>query len=308
MNRRAVGITTAVLVALAALAVWLAWYFGLIFTNPSVSGVDAVPVPSAAVTTVASDLEAPVGARLPARRHRPGHRARLRPHRAGPAGWPGRRGAAARRGRPGRRGRALGHRGLAQLRDRRLGLRVLHRRRGQPHRAPAPRRGTAADLHRHPQGRQPQRRPDRVRTRRHALRRHRRRRRPRAGAGPRLPGRKDPPDDAGRPARAGQPLRRTPWSTRTGTATCRASPGTPPAGSSRPSSARTGTTSSTSSSPAATTAGHWSRARATDRDYVNPLATWATSDASPSGIAVSATASTSRVCAAPSSTASARRA
>ena len=61
MNRRAVGITTAAVVVLAAVAVWLAWYFGLIFTNPSVSGAGVVSVPSTAVSTVASDLEAPWG-------------------------------------------------------------------------------------------------------------------------------------------------------------------------------------------------------------------------------------------------------
>jgi glucose/arabinose dehydrogenase len=61
MTRRAIGITTAVVLVLAGLAVWLAWYFGLIFTSPSVSGAGAVPVPSAAVSTVASDLEAPWG-------------------------------------------------------------------------------------------------------------------------------------------------------------------------------------------------------------------------------------------------------
>jgi glucose/arabinose dehydrogenase len=60
MSRRAV-IATSVVAAFVAVAVWLAWYFGLIFTNPTVSGATVVDVPTSSVRAVASDLEAPWG-------------------------------------------------------------------------------------------------------------------------------------------------------------------------------------------------------------------------------------------------------
>lgn len=50
-----------VVAVVAAVAVWLAWHFGLIFTSPSVDGAEAVVLPSGSVRVVASDLEAPWG-------------------------------------------------------------------------------------------------------------------------------------------------------------------------------------------------------------------------------------------------------
>ena len=61
MSRRSVAIGAATLVAVVGLALGAAWYFGLLFTSPSVSGGDPVPVPSNAVSTIAGNLEAPWG-------------------------------------------------------------------------------------------------------------------------------------------------------------------------------------------------------------------------------------------------------
>lgn len=60
MNPRAVGIVAAGLAIVVCLGVGVAWYFGLIFSNPTGSGAP-VAVPSGAVTTVASNLAAPWG-------------------------------------------------------------------------------------------------------------------------------------------------------------------------------------------------------------------------------------------------------
>ncbi len=56
--RRWLAIGIAVLVALAGAGVAIAWHFGLIFTNPSVRG-EPVDVPEQAVQTIATNLEIP---------------------------------------------------------------------------------------------------------------------------------------------------------------------------------------------------------------------------------------------------------
>ena len=119
-----------------------------------------------------------VGTRLPARRLRAGGRTRQRTHPAGRScGGRAARGVPdARRGR-GRRGRPARPRRRSRLRAERPGVRLLHRRPGQPDRPlPAGRRRTPAG---HPrrdrQEHLPQRRPAGVRAGRHAVRRHRRR-------------------------------------------------------------------------------------------------------------------------------------
>jgi len=58
--RRAIVIAAIVVVALAGAGIAAAWHFGLIFTNPSVHGVP-VDVPDGAVETVATNLEIPWG-------------------------------------------------------------------------------------------------------------------------------------------------------------------------------------------------------------------------------------------------------
>lgn len=60
MNRR-VAIGASVVAVVAALAVWLAWQFGLIFTSPTVTDADRVQVPTSSVRVIASNLEAPWG-------------------------------------------------------------------------------------------------------------------------------------------------------------------------------------------------------------------------------------------------------
>jgi glucose/arabinose dehydrogenase len=59
MSRRTLGIVVVVLVALLGLGVGAAWYLG-VFSTPTGSG-EPVAVPSAAVTTVAANLAAPWG-------------------------------------------------------------------------------------------------------------------------------------------------------------------------------------------------------------------------------------------------------
>ncbi len=164
------------------------------------------------------------------------------------------------RGRGGRPARAGGARGLR--RQPRLLRLLLHRQR-QPHRGRAvarrhPRRA-AGDLRRHPDGAQPQRRPHRLRPRRLPLRRHRRGRRQLALAEPRLARRQDPAAHARGQARARQPLRRLRHLVLRPPQ--RAGPGLgqpgPPVGQRVRRQHRS--TSSTSSSPARTTAGPRSR-------------------------------------------------
>ena len=146
-----------------------------------------------------------------------------------------------------RRGRAARPRALPDVRRGPDGLRVLHRRRRERHRADDVRRqraGRPADgVRRHPVRADPQRRPDRVRPGRFPLRRHRRGRAARPVAGP------------GRPAAARSCGSRRTASRRpatrpkghrcgaSGTATCRASPGTSATGCGPASSARTPGTS-----------------------------------------------------------------
>ena len=59
-SRRTI-VATSVVAVVTAVAVWLAWYFGLLFTRPSVSGAETVTVPTAAVRTIASNLDTPWG-------------------------------------------------------------------------------------------------------------------------------------------------------------------------------------------------------------------------------------------------------
>ena len=61
MNRRALAIGAGVVALVAVIGTALAWYFGLIFTSPSVSGATNLTVPTSAVRTIASELEAPWG-------------------------------------------------------------------------------------------------------------------------------------------------------------------------------------------------------------------------------------------------------
>ncbi|CAA9375600.1 MAG: FIG01121053: hypothetical protein, partial [uncultured Nocardioides sp.] len=153
----------------------------------------------------------PVGHRVPARRLRPGHRAR---HRAGAA-------RARRRQRPGGRphrlrrprgrGRPHGRGAVPRLRPGPARLLLPHDGRGQPHRAGDVRRlrdrRRGADPHRHPEGLHPRRRAPGLRPRRLPLRLHRRDRRARPGAGPRLAGRQGAADHGRRRACAGEPRR-----------------------------------------------------------------------------------------------------
>ena len=67
--------------------------------------------------------------------------------------------------------------------------------------------GARCRAHRDSARRHSQRRTAGLRTRRHAVGDHRRARRTRYLPGPGFPGRQDPPDDAGRQARSGQPVR-----------------------------------------------------------------------------------------------------
>ncbi len=61
MSRRKLAIGASVLAIVVGLVVWTAWYLGLIFTNPSVNAGDPISVPSSAVRTMAANLEAPWG-------------------------------------------------------------------------------------------------------------------------------------------------------------------------------------------------------------------------------------------------------
>jgi glucose/arabinose dehydrogenase len=61
MSRKAVAIAVSALVVIAGAAVAGAWYFGLLFTNPSVKGGEPVPVPSGAVRVMADHLDVPWG-------------------------------------------------------------------------------------------------------------------------------------------------------------------------------------------------------------------------------------------------------
>jgi glucose/arabinose dehydrogenase len=61
MSRRALVITGAALVAVLAIGTGLAWYLGLIFNKPTVRAGSPLAVPSEAIETVATRLEAPWG-------------------------------------------------------------------------------------------------------------------------------------------------------------------------------------------------------------------------------------------------------
>lgn len=61
MTPRRIGITALVLAVVVALGGWVAWYLGLIFVAPSVRGGESVNLPSGSVHTIARDLEAPWG-------------------------------------------------------------------------------------------------------------------------------------------------------------------------------------------------------------------------------------------------------
>jgi glucose/arabinose dehydrogenase len=60
MSRR-VAWGAGIAAVVAVFAAWLAWHSGLIFTSPSVRGADQVDLPSSAISTIASNLEAPWG-------------------------------------------------------------------------------------------------------------------------------------------------------------------------------------------------------------------------------------------------------
>ena len=190
--------------------------------TPAADPVQSRPAPRLAHTATWRDAHGqhgrhrpgrPVGAGLPARRHRAGHRAGRRldqRHRTRTApvtrasarstGWrtAARAGCSAWRCRP----------TFAQ--DNLLYV-YYTAADGQPdrHRRPCG-TGRSADQQvgsgRDSQGRHPQRRPDGVRPGRPALRRHRRRRRPADRAGSGLARRQDPAADAGRVAGARQPV------------------------------------------------------------------------------------------------------
>ena len=207
------------------------------------------------------------GRRGAARRQRPGQRAQHRPH---PARAQARlRGQGHRRRTTshhahGRRGRPPRARRPGGLRRRPRPLRVLLDRQRQPHRgrAVARRHDRRAGRHLlgHPPWPEPQRRPHRLRPRRLPLRRHGRGRRHLPVAEPRVARRQDPAHHPRRRAGAGQPVRRLPHLVlrppqRPGP--CLGQPETPVGQRVR---CRTRWTSSTSSSPARTTAGPRSRA------------------------------------------------
>ncbi len=59
MTRRTVAILAGVLAVLVGVGIWTGWYLGLIFTNPTVNAGEPISVPSGAVRTVASNLDAP---------------------------------------------------------------------------------------------------------------------------------------------------------------------------------------------------------------------------------------------------------
>jgi glucose/arabinose dehydrogenase len=61
VSRRLLVIGAAALVVLLAVGTGLAWYFGLIFNNPSVRDSEQVSVPASAIETVATGLKAPWG-------------------------------------------------------------------------------------------------------------------------------------------------------------------------------------------------------------------------------------------------------
>lgn len=60
MSRRFLTVVATILVLVAGVSLWSAWYFGLAFTNPTANGVP-VDVPPGAVRTVATGLRAPWG-------------------------------------------------------------------------------------------------------------------------------------------------------------------------------------------------------------------------------------------------------
>ncbi|WP_278259009.1 PQQ-dependent sugar dehydrogenase [Nocardioides convexus] len=177
------------------------------WVHPSVE--DAPEAEPASVETVAKGLAVPWdlaflpdGSALVTERIT-GRLRRIRLHRAGLGG------PHLRRDRPRQRldGRPAGAGPLPVVRRGRLGLRLLHRARGQPGRALQARldRGAGAGADRDPGGQHPQRRPDPVRPGRDALRHH-------GGGGssgpcpgPRRPRRQDPAGDPRGRAGAGQP-------------------------------------------------------------------------------------------------------
>ena len=61
MTRRLLIVGAAALVVLLAVGTGLAWYFGLIFNNPSVRSSEQVSIPASAIETVATGLQAPWG-------------------------------------------------------------------------------------------------------------------------------------------------------------------------------------------------------------------------------------------------------
>jgi glucose/arabinose dehydrogenase len=61
MSRRLLLVGAAALVVLLAIGTGLAWYFGLIFNNPSVRDSEQVSIPASAIETVATGLAAPWG-------------------------------------------------------------------------------------------------------------------------------------------------------------------------------------------------------------------------------------------------------
>jgi len=61
MTRRALVIGAVVIALVAGITVTAAWYFGLLFTSPTVDRGEPLPVPSGAVRTIVDKLEAPWG-------------------------------------------------------------------------------------------------------------------------------------------------------------------------------------------------------------------------------------------------------
>ena len=190
-----------------------------------------------------------------------------------------------------RRGRPDGEGGLLGVAVQgRAGLRLLHRRRGQPDRPLPPQRrhpvrsrgSSCAGI---PKGGIHNGGPAGVRPRRQPVRRHRRDRRPGPRPAARLPGRQDPAhDDRTAPPRPATRSARS--STAYGHRNVQGL-AWDDAGRMYASEfgARTPSTRSTGSSRAPTTAGRRSRAAATIPRFTDPIVTWATAEASPSGLA-----------------------
>lgn len=61
MNRRVVAVVAGGLALVIGVGIWLAAHFGLILTHPSVSGGTRVPVSDTAIRTIASNLQIPWG-------------------------------------------------------------------------------------------------------------------------------------------------------------------------------------------------------------------------------------------------------